>query len=102
MHPTIAQHREPIAEVCRRYGIRRLDVFGSSTTDAFDERTSDVDVAVDFDDVTSADYFDRFFAVKEELERIVGRRVDLLTWSSIRNPYFRQRVEATSENLYAA
>lgn len=102
MHATIADHREEIAELCRQLGVRHLDVFGSATTSAFDEAESDVDFLVELDDPVSPSYFDAYFALKEGLERILGRPVDLVTRLSIQNPHFLRRVEATRERLYAA
>ncbi|CAL9674808.1 hypothetical protein SUDANB95_07757 [Actinosynnema sp. ALI-1.44] len=52
--------------------------------------------------VRGFDYFGSYFALKEGLERIFARPVDLVSGSSIRNPYFRQRVMETGEQLYAA
>lgn len=102
MHATITNHRDEIADLCASLGVRRLDVFGSATTAAFDEVTSDVDLLVEFDDPTSPSYLDAYFTLKEELERILGRPVDLVTRLSVQNPYFLRRVETTAELLYAA
>ncbi|GGP59156.1 nucleotidyltransferase family protein [Saccharothrix coeruleofusca] len=99
MHELIAAELPGIGELCRSLGVRRLDLFGSAVDDSFDIASSDVDVLVEFDVPPD---FDRFFALKEGLERILGRPVDLVSGSSIRNPYFRQRVMETGEQLYAA
>jgi hypothetical protein len=68
----------------------------------FDLVSSDVDILVEFDVRPGFDYFGSYFALKEGLERIFDRQVDLLSGSSIRNPYFRQNVMRTKEQLYAA
>lgn len=102
MHATITSHRDHIAALCERLGVRRLDVFGSATTAAFDEVASDVDFLVEFEDPTSPSYFDDFFSLKEGLEQILGRPADLVTRASIQNPYFLRRVEETRESLYEA
>jgi uncharacterized protein len=102
VHVIITTHREEIVALCERLGVRRLDVFGSATTSAFDEVSSDVDFLVEFGDPSSPSYFDDYFSLKEGLERILGRPVDLVTRASIENPYFLQRVEATREGLFAA
>jgi predicted nucleotidyltransferase len=71
--------------------------------DCFDIDTSDVDVLVEFDfDCPGFDYFGTFFALKEGLEEILGRPVDVVSATSIRNPYFRDEVMRTRELLYAA
>ncbi|MBS9533896.1 nucleotidyltransferase domain-containing protein [Mycobacterium sp. M1] len=82
--------------------VRRLDVFGSAAGGTFDAATSDVDILVEFDPVLDVDHFDRYFTLKERLEALFDRPVDLVTAASLRNPYFRQRVMATREPLYAA
>jgi predicted nucleotidyltransferase len=102
MHQAVESKRPEITELCRELSVRRLDVFGSAVGDRFDVESSDVDVLVEFDAGPSFDYFDHYFGLKEGLEAILGRPVDVVTASSIRNPYFKQRVMETRETLYAA
>lgn len=103
MHTLIETKRQEIEDLCRTLGVRRLDVFGSVVSDTFDLETSDVDVLVEFaDDQPEFDYFDTYFTLKEKLEQLLGRTVDVVSVTSIRNPYFRDRVMRTREPLYAA
>ena len=102
MHEVVATKLAEIEDLCRVLGVRRLDVFGSAVSDSFDVELSDVDILVDFDVTQSFDNFGTYFALKEGLERILGRPVDLVISASIRNPYFRQQVMDTKETLYAA
>lgn len=102
MHASIASKRDEIAELCQRLGVSRLDLFGSATTDAFDEVTSDADFVVEFTDGPGFDHFDAYFSLKEGLEALLGRPVDLVVRRAMRNPYFRARVEETQEPIYAA
>ncbi len=94
-------HLEPaISNLCRRLKVKRLDVFGSSTTDSF-RADSDVDVLVEFDrDVR--DLFDRYFELKEGLEQILGRGVDVVVERALKNPFFKASIEHTRKNIYAA
>ena len=46
-------------------------------------------------------YAQTYFALKEGLERIFERPVDLITENNLDNPYFRQRVQSERQNLYA-
>lgn len=46
--PLVAEHADEIAELCRRYQVRKLDLFGSAATDQFDPETSDVDFLVTY------------------------------------------------------
>lgn len=89
-----------LAALCRRYGERRLDLFGSATTAAFDPVHSDVDFLVEFDADPSG-LFERYFGLKESLEALYGRPVDLVTESALENPFFRARVEAERRPVYA-
>ncbi|MEJ2854676.1 MULTISPECIES: nucleotidyltransferase family protein [unclassified Saccharothrix] len=102
MHEVIRARLSEVEDLCRALGVRRLDVFGSAVGDSFDVVSSDVDVLVEFDAGPGFDYFGSYFALKEGLERLFDRPVDLVSGSSIRNPYFRQRVMETREQLYAA
>ncbi|MCA1682206.1 MAG: nucleotidyltransferase domain-containing protein, partial [Actinobacteria bacterium] len=94
--------RAQIEALCRELGIRRLDLFGSAVGDSFDPGSSDVDVLVEFNIRPGFDYFGTYFDLKEGLERILGRPVDVVSATSIRNPYFRDQVMRTREILYAA
>jgi predicted nucleotidyltransferase len=95
----VEAHREEIGALCRRYGVKRLEVFGSAATDEFDEETSDVDFVVSFAD-KSPGYADRFLDFAEALEDLLGRDVDLVTEQSISNPYFRKSVNDSRELVY--
>ena len=101
MTNVIEQHREEIAVLCRRAGARRLDVFGSAVRDDFDPVTSDLDFLVEFDDLPPKAYADAYFMLKERLEQLFGRPVDLVTAASVDNPYFRQRIDAERKPVYA-
>ncbi|MGV0741433.1 nucleotidyltransferase family protein [Mycolicibacterium sp. XJ870] len=102
MHEVVESKRHEIERLCRELSVRRLDVFGSAVGDSFDSESSDVDVLVEFDVGGNFDYFDHYFSLKEGLERILGRSVDVVTVSSIKNPYFRRHVMETREVVYAA
>lgn len=102
MHEVIEQKRAEIEVLCRELGVRRLDLFGSAVGSSFDPDSSDVDVLVEFDIRPGFDYFGVYFDLKEALEQILGRSVDVVSATSIRNPYFRDQVMRTREKIYAA
>lgn len=102
VHELITKHQNEIEALCRRLAVRRLDVFGSALGDSFDAESSDVDILVEFESGPGFDYFGAYFDLKEGLEQLLDRPVDLVTVTSIRNPYFKQRVLDTRESLYAA
>ena len=90
-----------VASLCQLAGARRLDAFGSAVRDDFDPACSDLDFVVEFDDIQPATYAQAYFALKEGLEALFGRSVDLITSSSLINPYFAQRVAQERRNVYA-
>jgi predicted nucleotidyltransferase len=102
MIPEIVERRDEIQALCRQYGVIRLDLFGSAATGAFNEETSDLDFVATFVDTQKPGYADRFLDFAEALESLLGRPVDLVTDRSIRNPYFREEVEATRQPIYRA
>ncbi len=100
MNGLIEQHRDAIRALCQQYGVRRLDLFGSATSGAFDPARSDLDFVATFADTRSPGYVDRYLGFAEALEVLFGRPVDVITERSIRNPYFRQAVDASREIIY--
>ena len=98
--PLVLDHAE-VVEACREYGVKRLVVFGSAMTERFDETSSDVDFLVEFrDDVV--DRFDAYFSLKESLEALLGRPVDLVSSGALKNPYFAASVQESGQEIYAA
>ncbi len=98
----IEQRRREIEALCRRFRVRRLDVFGSAATGIFREDASDLDFLVEFEDPAGPGYADRYFGLLEALESLFGRPVDLVVDAAIANPYLRASVERTRALLYAA
>src|SRR3989338_380491 len=101
MTKLIDQYRDEVAALCRRAGARRLDAFGSAVRGDFNPQASDLDFLVEFDEVPPAAYAKAYFALKEGLESLFGRPVDLITGSSLANPYFRERILAERQTVYA-
>jgi predicted nucleotidyltransferase len=102
MIPEIQQHRKEIEALSRRYGVLRLEVFGSAVTGGYRPNSSDLDFLVEFESQSTVGYADRYFGLLEGLEALFKRPVDLVVTSAIRNPYFRQSVQRTKALLYAA
>lgn len=88
-----------IERVCRRLPVKRLGLFGSVLTQEFNS-TSDVDVLVVFDSDQNIDFFDKYFDLKEELEKIFEREVDLVMDRPSKNPIFGAAVEKTRAVIY--
>lgn len=100
MTELIERNRTALADLCRRFGVERLYVFGSAASGKLGPG-SDVDFVVSMTDraPTSA-YADRFLDFAEAVEVLLGRRVDLVSEHAIRNPFFRREVEATRQLVY--
>ena len=96
-----AAKQDELEMLCRHYGVTRLEVFGSATRGDFDEGKSDIDLIVHFRDEKAKGLFDRYWGLAEELEKVFGRPIELLTERMIRNPYFRAAVDAERQTLYA-
>ena len=91
--------QKALEEVCRRFRVRRLEVFGSALGEEFGD-TSDLDFLVEFEAPQVVGYADRFFGLKEALEELFGRPVDLVVASAITNPFFRRAVEERKVLVY--
>lgn len=102
MHPEIAERLEELRAICARFSVRRLDLFGSAVGEDFDAATSDIDLLVELEPLPPVEYADAYFGLKESLDDLLGRPVDLVVESAVRNPYFRKSFEATRLPLYAA
>lgn len=103
MLPLIAERRAEIAALCRRYHVRRLELFGSAARDDFDPIKSDVDFLVEFErDHPAALAFETYFGLKEALESLFGRPVDLVEPSAVRNPYLKASIERSREPVFEA
>ena len=102
MTTIIDRHRREIEAVCRAYRVKRLDVFGSVVRDDFDPVRSDVVFLVEFAPEPDLNTFQAYMGLRSDLTRLLGRPVDLVMPSGVRNRYFAQEIEATREQLYAA
>jgi uncharacterized protein len=101
MTTAVDSHRAEIQQVCRQFGVQQLDVFGSAVGEAFDPARSDIDFVVDFGSGEQPDLFSRYFGLKEALERLLGRSVDLVMAGAMRNPHFIDSVNRTRRPVYA-
>lgn len=103
MHPSIAQKRRQISDICRRFHVRRLEVFGSAARGYdFDATTSDIDLLVEFEPEPPMGLFDAYFELRDALSRLLGRDVDLVSANAVRNPYVRASIDRTRELLHGA
>lgn len=102
MHRIIEENQKALRELCDRFAVRRLEVFGSAVSGAFDSERSDIDFLVEFAAGTPAEMADRYFGLLESLGALFARPIDLVMIPAIRNPYFLQGIESSRTLLYAA
>lgn len=97
----IEMNMQRITELCRKFRVKTLSVFGSILTNRF-SRESDIDMLVDFEIVDNEewDYVDNFFGLRDGLENLFGRRVDLIEEKGIRNPLFRKSIDNQKHIIY--
>ena len=99
----IASRREQLQALCRRFHVRRLDLFGSAARGDFDPETSDVDFLVEFDGRhPEALSFNTYFDFKEAFEALFGRPVDLVEPGAVRNPYLNASIHGSRERVFEA
>ncbi len=95
----IEMNIDKIVALCKKYKVAKLWVFGSILTPRFND-DSDVDFSVVFhyDEIT--DLFLTFFDFIDELQQLLGRKVDLIDETAIKNPYFRTELNNTKRLIY--
>ena len=91
---------EVIISLSEKYHVKELSLFGSVLRNDFNEN-SDIDILIEFLDRKEYSLFD-LFVMKEDFEKKLGKSVDLIEKSSLRNPYRRKNILETSKVVYAA
>ncbi len=95
----IERIKPEVERVCRRLPVKRLGLFGSALRQNFSQ-SSDVDVLVIFDSGENIDLFDKYFELKERLEEIFEREVDLVVDKKFKNPVLREAIDRTRVVIY--
>lgn len=93
--------QQAIVSLCARFGVVRLDVFGSALRDDFRPGESDVDLLVEFASMEPRELADAYFGLLDALRNLLGE-VDLVMVDAVKNPYIAREIERTKQLLYAA
>lgn len=102
MHPAIDQHRNEISSICKRYRVSKLDVFGSAARKVdFKINSSDADFLIEFEPDVQVG-LDQLMGIKTELEKLLGRNVDLIESQAVLNPFVKASIQRHQESVYAA
>lgn len=103
MNALIENKIEDLRQLCSKYHVRRLELFGSAASEKhFDAESSDLDLLVEFLPLQPGRYADAYFGLLEALEKLYGRPVDLVMPRAVKNPYFRESINRNKVVLYAA
>ena len=97
----VLEKKAEIERLCVMYDVKTMYFFGSVCSDRF-SYGSDIDILISFKEISIERYTDNFFNLHDELEKLFRRKVDLLTESSIVNPFLRDSINDSRELLYAA
>jgi predicted nucleotidyltransferase len=103
MHRIVAEKIPQLVELCKKYRVVRMYLFGSAARDDFDEKTSDVDFLIAFSDkLTIEEYGDNYFELLWALDDLFGREVDLMTERQLKNPYLIMSIDEDKKKIYEA
>lgn len=103
MHPSVAKHLNEIRAVAERYGVEKLEIFGSAMTPEFNPERSDVDFIVHYPPDYDFGYFaERLFDLEEDLSVILQRPAQLVMTKALQRGYFREAANETRIIIYVA
>jgi predicted nucleotidyltransferase len=100
MPPLIGEHIEGIAQLCEKYGVRKLELFGSACRGEFDPETSDLDFIAEFSDIDVPGYGMRFLDFADAIESLLARKIEVITTKSTMNPLFRRVIDECRIAIY--
>jgi predicted nucleotidyltransferase len=95
----INHHIDEVKQLCATYGVLELYVFGSVLNDTF-HSGSDIDLVVRFSQIPLEDYFNNYMGLKEGLESLFQRKVDLIEDKAVNNPIFRRVLDREMKMVY--
>lgn len=102
MNSLIERAREQIIALCKAHRVKRFDVFGSALREDFDVTDSDLDAVVEFSPTQGESGLNRYFALKEQLERLLNRPVDLVELHAMPETRLKRIIQRSKVSLYAA
>lgn len=102
MIPLIENNISEVKAICKKHAVAALYLYGSALTEEFEE-DSDLDFAVSFqNNLSPLKQGDAYFGLLEELEKLFNRKIDLISYSVVKNPIFKEELDRTKMTLYAA
>jgi len=98
MNP-VELNKSKLTALCETHKVKELYLFGSVLTNKFND-TSDIDMLIQFNQIELLEYFDNYMDLKEKMEQLFHRPVDLVENQAIRNPIFRKVIEREKQLIY--
>lgn len=95
----IDKHKNAIVSLAKSHGVSSIHVFGSALTNKFNSN-SDIDLLVKFEGIELFNYFDNYIDLKEKLESIFKRDVDLVEEQTVKNPILKRAIERTKKIIW--
>jgi len=96
----VQENINSINKLCKGHRVARLYVFGSSVTNKF-KPSSDIDLVVDFKNISKEKYADNYFELKYGLEKLFEKKIDLLEERAIKNPFLKESINSNKQLIYA-
>jgi predicted nucleotidyltransferase len=95
----LKNHEKALSRLCESHNVNELYFFGSVLTDKFN-KSSDIDILIQFEGVELNRYFENYMDLKEKLEILFKRKVDLVENQAVRNPIFRKILDREKVLVY--
>ena len=102
MTTLLESRREAIGKLCAKYGVSRLEAFGSAVRADFRPDESDLDLLVEFGPMALYARVEAYFGLRDDLHALLGQEIDLVMVGAVKNPYLARGIERTKQLLYAA
>ncbi len=99
MDNIVEQNINTVSSLCEQHKVKNMYLFGSILTDTY-SKNSDIDFLVNFGDVDLYDYFDNYMDLKESLENLLKRPVDLVEEKTVKNPILYRSIERNKKLIY--
>jgi predicted nucleotidyltransferase len=96
----ISNRQNDFLSLCTHHHVRRLYAFGSSVSERFDEKSSDIDLLIELEEEDPVERGEKLISIWDSLEIFFQRKVDLLTNTSLRNPYLKRNIDSTKVLIY--
>ncbi|WPP49892.1 nucleotidyltransferase family protein [Catalinimonas niigatensis] len=100
LQQAIQSRSSDFLSLCQAHQVKTLYAFGSSITEHFNEKTSDIDLLVEIDEDDPIERGEKLMSFWDKLEAFFHRKVDLLTDTSIKNPILKKHIDQTKILIY--